>query len=103
MKKATDSRLAWPDGSLTTTNFDTANAINQSFQRVFVKEGDGPVPRLDFQFIGVPLIDVDFTILNVHDILTHLKETSASGPCKFHPKILKECARGFCLPLTQYL
>ena len=89
------SRVTWPDGSLTTTNFDTANAINQSFQRVFVKEGDGPVPRLDFQFTGVPLIDVDFTIQNVYDILTHLKESSAPGPCNIHPKILKECANGF--------
>ena len=93
------SRVTWPDGSLTTSNLETANAINQSFQRVFVKEGEGPIPQLDFHFIGEPLVDVEFTIQNVYDILIHLKESSAPGPCNFHPKILIVCARGFASPL----
>ena len=44
-----------PDGSLTNNRKDTANIMNITFQSVFVREGDGPVPVLDFQYAGPPL------------------------------------------------
>ena len=88
-----------PDGSLTNSKKDTANIMNSTFQSVFVREGDGPIPQLNFQFAGPPLEDVNFTVNDVQYILSHLKETSAPGPDSIHPKVLKECADCLAIPL----
>ena len=50
------SRVLNPDGSLTNTLKDTVNVINRTFQSVFVKEGDGAVPRLLPSIMKFPLL-----------------------------------------------
>merc|ERR1739842_98006 len=69
------------------------------FQSVFVREGDGPVPVLDFHYAGPPLEDVNFNVNDVQNILSHLKETSAPGPDGIHPKVLNECSVCLATPL----
>ena len=93
------SRVIGPDGQLTTSSKDTAEVINHTFQSVFVKEGDGDIPQLESRYHGIPLDDVTFTIQEIHDIITHLKPSSAPGPCSFHPKVLIECADSLAEPL----
>ena len=92
------TRVSWPDGSLTNSKKDTADVINSSFQSVYVKEGDGEIPQINYHFNGAPLVDVFFTVQTIHDIIKHLKVTSAPGPCSFHPKVLYECVDSLAPP-----
>ena len=77
------------DGSLSRSKKESADTINATFQSVFVREGDGPIPLPAFQFNGVFLEDFEFTEFDVYNILIHLKESSAPGPDTIHPKVLK--------------
>ncbi|CAL4249629.1 unnamed protein product [Meganyctiphanes norvegica] len=73
--------------------------MNRTFQSVFVREGNEPVPQINFLFDGIPLCNFEFDVPEVHKILSNLKESSAPGPDDIHPKVLKECADNLALPL----
>ena len=74
------TRVVMSDGSLSNSVKETADTINLVFQSFFVVEGNDLVPEPEFRFKGEPLEDFDFTVEDIHEILTHLKEKSASGP-----------------------
>ena len=93
------SNVLKPDGTLTSTNSETANVINNTLQSVFVREGDGPIPQPTFVFHDVILEDIDFTEETVKDILDQLKESLAPGPDGIHAKVLKECSENLAQPL----
>ena len=97
--KETVARVTQPDGSLTVTKKNTADTINATFQSVFVREGNEPVPAFESRYDGPLLEDVTFSPDTIKDILEHLKESSAPGPDGIHPKVLSECAQYLSLPL----
>ena len=92
------SRVIKPDGTLSKNLKETGDTINQMFQSVFVREGDEPVPQFDFRVQNV-LEDIEFSISDVHKIISGLKESSSPGPDGIHPKLLIECADNLAKPL----
>lgn len=93
------SKVVKEDGEVTTSKKETADVMNVTFQSVFVREGDGPVPRPNFYFNTNLLEDIIFDVSVVKDITCQLKESSAPGPDGIHPKVLKECATNLAQPL----
>ena len=92
------SKVTKTDGTLSVSIKQTADIINRTFQSVFVREGNEPLPQITYHFDGLPLEDVVFTVHVVHKILSTIKESSAPGPDGIHPKVLKECADNLSLP-----
>ena len=64
------SRLRKPDGTLTESNQESSEVLNQALQEVFVIEDPGPLPETNSIFQGKPL--------------------QANGPDGVHPKVLRE-------------
>ena len=93
------SKVIKEDGSVTLTKKETADVMNKTFQSVFIKEGNEPVPRPNHYFYEELLEDFVFDANEVKNILSHLKESSAPGPDGFHPKATKECSENLTLPL----
>ena len=75
------------------------DTINQSFQSIFIREGDWPVPQLDSRLHGVLLDDIKFSVSDVQKIIGGLKDNSSPGPDGIHPKFLIECAGNLARPL----
>ena len=93
------SKVVRPDGTLSRNLKETGDTINQSFQSVFVREGDEPVPNFDFRIHGAILEDIDFSVSDVHKVICGLKESSSPGPDEIHPKFLIECVDYLDRPL----
>ena len=93
------NKVVKSDGSLSRNSKETADTFNQRFQSVFIREDDGPLPHLDYEFNGIPLDDITFNETEVKEILLHIKENSSPGPDGIHPNILKECADHLSHPL----
>lgn len=77
------TRIESDDGTLTTGTSDneTAETMNQSFNRVFVREDlTQPVPLSDDRFRGNPLINVEISHSLVSGKLVGLKTNIALGP-----------------------
>ncbi|CAL4141793.1 unnamed protein product, partial [Meganyctiphanes norvegica] len=93
------SKVTKANGTLSINTKETVDTMNRTFQSVFVREGNEPVPQINFLFDGIPLCNFEFDVPEVHKILSNLKESSAPGPDDIHPKVLKECADNLALPL----
>ena len=93
------TRFRKTDGSFTINDEENCKILNDSFQKVFVREPVGQLPQPDFVFHGTPLCDIEFDINEVKALLKNLKENSASGPCDIFCKVLKECHRSLAYPV----
>ena len=88
-----------PNGTLSTSNQDSSTTLNKAFQGVFTEEPQGPLPALEYNFQGEGLRNIIFTIEELIECIGQLREQSAPGPDGIHPKVIKECAESFALPL----
>ena len=89
--KSCVSSLEKPDGSLTKSNFETAEVLADAFASVFVKEPDGPLNR-ECYFIAdeLNIEDIEITMDDVGRELKRINISKSKGPDGIHPKLLKE-------------
>ena len=52
-----------------------------------------------WQFVGVPLTDIQFTEEKVRNLLNNLNTSKAAGPDDIHPRILKELSNEIAYPI----
>ena len=84
------SSLSKPDGSLTKDHLETAEALADAFESVFVKEPEGPLDRKCYtSFVGNAIEDLVIDFEDVRCLLAKLDISKAQGPDSVHPKILK--------------
>ena len=82
--------LLKPDGSLTKTDQDTAEALATAFASVFVKEPAGPLDRHCYPNVeGTEIGDIVINYDNVKHELSKLDISKSQGPDDIHPKLLK--------------
>jgi len=86
------------DNILTTTEEETAEALNTFFQSVFVLEGE--YESEDKCLVQNKLEDIVFTEQDVEKKLRELQEDKSSGPDDISSKVLKECADKLRKPLA---
>jgi len=88
------------DGSLTTSDEDTAEELNSHFQSVFVQElpleDDGSVCGKSFSQGAEIRFDTD----TVRKKLTNLKKDKSPGPDGIHPMLLQSTADTVAKPLA---
>ena len=84
------SRLRKPDGTLTESNQESSEVLNQALQEVFVIEDPGPLPETNSIFQGKPLQEIEFSVEEVKECIQKLRVNSANGPDGVHPKVLRE-------------
>ena len=78
-----------------------AELLNTHFSSVFTKEDIDSLPTPNMIYTGsAPLSTVDFPPSLVQDKLNQLDVTSAPGPDKMYPKLLKAVSESIALPLS---
>ena len=89
-------------GVLSRNGADICHILSESFQSVFTVEPTGDLPnfanRTTTQFD--PEASELYNVLNVWMHLDTLKPNKSPGPDGVHPRVLKECAEAFALPLS---
>jgi hypothetical protein len=93
------SDLERGDGSMTTSNKDKAEVLNQFFSSVFTREDIDNVPSLGDRYEGEVLSDLKVTEEAVLKKLIKLKSSKSAGPDGLHPRVLKEVANQIKTPL----
>ena len=99
----TTSKITIPDllncdGSLTTTDIEKCNTLNNFFSSVFVRENITNIP----DFHPVSNSKLETVTISEYDVALKLKSLNSSkspGPDLIHPKILSELAGVLALPL----
>ena len=97
--KESANRMLKPDGTLTTSILETTQTMNQTFQSVFIQEGDTPLPEFRQVWLGEKLVDINFGEENIKFVLDNLKVSSSSGPDSIHSMVLNKCSTNLALPV----
>ena len=95
------NRVRKPNGELTINLKETAETMNSTFHSVFIREEEGPIPSPNFSFQGELLVDIEFTVNDVAELLGKLKEVSSPGPDGVHPRYLRETAEILSKPIYE--
>ena len=93
--------LKKPDGSMTTTDAETADVLNQQYYSVFTKEDTTNIPNIPLKPLYTPELE-SFTVTE-EDVLAELRNLNPNkspGIDGIHPRILKEMADVLTRPLT---
>eukprot|EP00794_Sanderia_malayensis_P008776 gene8776-9714_t len=96
--KANVPQLQRSDGSMTESDQQKADVLNEFFQSVFVEENTSKLPDFDIRTDNI-IEDVEFTVEDVKKKLDQLKEDKAAAPDCIPPKVLKELRNVLALPL----
>ena len=96
--KANVPQLERSEGSMTESDQQKAEVLNEFFQSVFVEEDTSKLPDFDLRTDNV-IEDIEFTVEDVKKKLNQLKEDKAAGPDCIPPKFLKELKNVLALPL----
>ena len=92
--------LVCKDGTLTKTDEEKANALNEQFCSVYSNEDLDNIPLFPDRKIDTFLKRIDITSEIVLKKLQNLKIDKASGPDEVHPFILKNCSTILVQPIT---
>ena len=82
--------LKKPDGTLTATDQETANTLNEYFSSVFEVEDNGNLQEFRERNFKEPLNTTEITEEKVLKILNELKNGISQGPEQIHSLFLKE-------------
>ena len=98
--KAMVGNLEVDDGVVTNSDKETADAFQEFFQSVFVKEGDMAIPDFPDKIgEGHPLSDISFTHNDILSELETLNEDKSTGLDNISTRVLKNCAHQLAQPL----
>ncbi|KAI8484062.1 hypothetical protein Bbelb_381800 [Branchiostoma belcheri] len=101
--KTTIGDLKKADGTMTSSNKEKADTLNQYFCSVFTEEDTDNMPCMEAMYRGSPLEDIPITPEIVLKKLKKLKKGKSPGPDELHPKILAEFAETVANPLALIL
>ena len=88
------------DGTLTQTEEEKAQVLNDFFSSVFTEEDLSNIPTLEDRYSNDPISDIHITPEMVLKNLKKLKIHKSAGPDGIHPRCLKETAEALCIPLA---
>ncbi|CAH1250127.1 Hypp8775 [Branchiostoma lanceolatum] len=88
------------DGTMTSSNKEKTETLNNFFCNIFTEEDTDHMPRLEAKYHGPPLKDIPITPEIIMKKLKKLKMEKSPGPDKWHPKILAEVAEAVAKPLA---
>ena len=89
------------DGTLTTTDKEKADVLNEQFSSVFTKENMLNFPDItSHQLRTEPLTTLHITRDTVYNKLSALHTDKSPGPDGIHPRLLKETAHVIISPLS---
>ena len=91
--------LQCENGSMTKTDEEKAEVLNQFFSSVYTVEDLVNIPTKAQTNVQEILSDIDFSSDDIMKILSNLKADKSPGPDKIHPSVLKECADVLAYPL----
>ena len=91
-------KLVKEDGTLTSSDYEVANCLNNFFTSVFTNE-PSDVPTLPDRSNGSILQDIEITHQDILYQLGQLKTNKSCGSDNCHPLILKNVKEGLVVPL----
>ena len=91
------------NGSLSSSDQETATTLNSYFTRIFEPKIDKPLPDFPVRPYNAPLNDIDITEEHVENAINVLKPGKSQGPDNFHPKFLMETKHQVKMPLKLFL
>lgn len=95
------SALEKQDGSLTTSDQETAETLNNYFTTVFVNEEIEVIPHMESRQPTTPLTNINITEELVDKAIRKVNPSKSPGPDGLHPKLDVESASEFKIPLTK--
>ena len=90
------------DGSMTSSDEQAAQELNDFFQSVFIKEDSKDIGLPEFTARtknGITLSEIEISPEGIRKKLEDLKSDKAPGPDGLHPAMLKKLAGVLCTPL----
>ena len=87
--KKSVSQLLSSDGTLTSSDQETANTLNEYFSSVFSNENTNTIPDFNDRNFNHELDQIVITEKKVEEIISNLKPSKSQGPDKIHPHFLK--------------
>ena len=97
--KSSVSKLQMKNGSLSSSDQETATTQNSYFTCVFEPKIDKPLPDFPVRPYNAPLNDIDITEKHVEKAINVLEPGKSQGPDNFHPKFLMETKHQVKMPL----
>ena len=91
--KSIVTKLAMPNGNLTTTDQETADTLNNYCSTVFEVVPDEPLPEFENRTFAQPLEDITITNTIVDEVLSALNTGKSQGPDHIHPIFFKRNQR----------
>ena len=90
------------NGSLSSSDQETATTLNSYFTSVFEPKIDKPLTNFPVRPYNAPLNDIVITEDHVEKAINVLKPGKNQGPDNFHPKYLKETIYQVKIPLKLF-
>ena len=88
--KKSVSQLLSSDGTLTSSDQETANTLNEYVSSVFSNENTNTIPDFNDRNFNHELDQIVITEKKVEEIISNLKPSKSQGPDKIHPHFLKQ-------------
>ena len=92
-------KLVKRDGTLTCSDRDVANCLNDFFTSVYTHEAISDIPNLPDRSNGNTLQHIKVTHQDILDQLHRLKPNQSCGPDNCHPRVLKNVKDGLIVPI----
>ena len=92
-------KLVKEDGTLTYSDHEVANCLNDFFTSVFTNELTSSIPDLPDRSNGNILQHIEITHQDISNQLDRLKTSKSCGSDNCHPRVLKSVKGGIIVPL----